>query len=411
MIDNTIANIFSLLFLLSCFLLLCEPRYSRRRTLLVSGAVFVVCTAAFLLGRRYGMSPPVASALFLTLPSFFLFAPLSKHRGFRYIFTFCSVDIWGMMIYAACNLLELRFGLVSWQTILLCVALYLAMLAGSCKLAPAYRRIQSTLEKGWGGLALLSMLFYVLLYLHIGFPAPIRERLEYIPVVLIEFLMIGVIYVILFQLLRNLNRNREFQQNEYFLKMQLELKNAQIKEQELYYQLAYIDGLTLLKNRAALAKREGELDGDWARALPFSCILCDLNNLKETNDTLGHLAGDGLIQGLANVLRGCGDEEDLYRTGGDEFLVLLSHCGPERLGERLVALRSGVEAYNRTHQPVISVAVGSASAVSPDRSLRELETEADRAMYRDKARMHRARPCPEGSANDEAAPEKDGQTI
>lgn len=95
MIENTAVNIMALFFMLLCFLLLCESRTSKGKTALIAGGIALVCTAAFLIARWRGMPPVPAAALFLTLPTFVCYAFLSRFRGFRYIFTFCSVDIGG----------------------------------------------------------------------------------------------------------------------------------------------------------------------------------------------------------------------------------------------------------------------------------------------------------------------------
>jgi diguanylate cyclase (GGDEF)-like protein len=62
-----------------------------------------------------------------------------------------------------------------------------------------------------------------------------------------------------------------------------------------------------------LARREEE---------PFSVMYLDVDNLKSTNDTLGHEAGSALLREMAEVLRGCFRETDVVgRLGGDEFVV------------------------------------------------------------------------------------------
>lgn len=54
-------------------------------------------------------------------------------------------------------------------------------------------------------------------------------------------------------------------------------------------------------------------------------VIIDVNNLKETNDTFGHLKGDELIQNVANILReGFPFSSQIYRIGGDEFVVITS---------------------------------------------------------------------------------------
>jgi diguanylate cyclase (GGDEF)-like protein/PAS domain S-box-containing protein len=90
--------------------------------------------------------------------------------------------------------------------------------------------------------------------------------------------------------------------------------------------LAYHDKLTGLPNRALF---EEMLETAIARArrhdLGVGVLYLDLDNFKLVNDSLGHHAGDELLQQLAERLRVCTRETDLVaRQGGDEFLLMLA---------------------------------------------------------------------------------------
>ena len=63
------------------------------------------------------------------------------------------------MIFTLCTLLEAKFSLAYGWQVIVCGAVFLLLLAGIYRLAPSYRRIQQTVKEGWGGLALLSVLF------------------------------------------------------------------------------------------------------------------------------------------------------------------------------------------------------------------------------------------------------------
>ena len=70
----------------------------------------------------------------------------------------------------------------------------------------------------------------------------------------------------------------------------------------------------------------------------FALILCDMDNLKRVNDTLGHEAGDLALRLLADALRTGLRRDDAYRLGGDEFAVVLpgaSELDAERVVRRL----------------------------------------------------------------------------
>ncbi len=95
--------------------------------------------------------------------------------------------------------------------------------------------------------------------------------------------------------------------------------------------LAATDGLTGLGNRghfkAQLAADVGageRLNGHNAGARNVGVMILNLDNFKDVNDTLGHDAGDKLLQRTAEILRGCAREGDtVARIGGDEFGVIM----------------------------------------------------------------------------------------
>lgn len=84
------------------------------------------------------------------------------------------------------------------------------------------------------------------------------------------------------------------------------------------------DSLTGLKNRFSYSNYIQSLK-DHPENRDFAVLLLDLNGLKNTNDTLGHSYGDELIQGTAWCINKTFHKNGLcFRTGGDEFVVLLN---------------------------------------------------------------------------------------
>jgi diguanylate cyclase (GGDEF)-like protein len=96
------------------------------------------------------------------------------------------------------------------------------------------------------------------------------------------------------------------------------------------------DALTGLPNRRAFHVR---LTRESEGSEGFALVLCDMDNLKTVNDTLGHDAGDKALQLLAGALRSqLRRSDEAYRIGGDEFAVLLpgaSRQDAERVMRRL----------------------------------------------------------------------------
>ncbi|MBB5870345.1 diguanylate cyclase (GGDEF)-like protein [Allocatelliglobosispora scoriae] len=93
------------------------------------------------------------------------------------------------------------------------------------------------------------------------------------------------------------------------------------------------DPLTGLLNRGALLQRGDETLRGLPRGLPVALLLLDVDNFKEINNTLGHLAGDELLQIAANRLSDLvSDSEILARLGGDEYGLLLTDLPDDEPG-------------------------------------------------------------------------------
>jgi len=92
------------------------------------------------------------------------------------------------------------------------------------------------------------------------------------------------------------------------------------------YRLAHYDALTNLPNRTLLQDRLSQAIAQAKRRdRKIAVLFFDLDNFKLINDTMGHVAGDVLLQLVAGNLNACVREEDtVARLGGDEFVVVLS---------------------------------------------------------------------------------------
>jgi diguanylate cyclase (GGDEF)-like protein/PAS domain S-box-containing protein len=97
-------------------------------------------------------------------------------------------------------------------------------------------------------------------------------------------------------------------------------------EQRIQY-LAYYDGLTGLPNRTLFNQRLNHaLTQARRNKKNLAVLFIDLDRFKNINDTLGHEAGDHLLQEMAKRFKACLRESDtVARLGGDEFVVLLEH--------------------------------------------------------------------------------------
>ncbi|BCY12568.1 sensor domain-containing diguanylate cyclase [Actinoplanes sp. L3-i22] len=133
--------------------------------------------------------------------------------------------------------------------------------------------------------------------------------------------------------------------------------------QELTRQ-AFHDSLTGLPNRKALLDRgEQAVEIAMATGTRLGLLLLDLNGFKQVNDTIGHHAGDVLLQLVAKRLDGLIRKPDLAaRLGGDEFSVLVTanpdEAGAVRVGERICErLREPFQIDGRSVQIGASIGV------------------------------------------------------
>ena len=96
--------------------------------------------------------------------------------------------------------------------------------------------------------------------------------------------------------------------------------------------LAYHDSLTTLPNRSLFSRLLGQSIKQAQRLhRSLAVLFLDLDRFKHINDTLGHEAGDQLLQAVAARLKSCLRESDtVARLGGDEFVVLLPDLADER---------------------------------------------------------------------------------
>ena len=141
--------------------------------------------------------------------------------------------------------------------------------------------------------------------------------------------------------------------------------------------MAKYDFLTGVFNRNMFEK---ELAKQKDAGIDAYYLLADLNNLKETNDILGHSAGDELLQTAARLLVDTvGESGMVFRQGGDEFAVLWNGTDVRAL---LKLLENNRMKLNENRMIPLSFAVGYGRLTDKD-----VLKEADQMMYEDKARI------------------------
>lgn len=165
-------------------------------------------------------------------------------------------------------------------------------------------------------------------------------------------------------------------------KLNARLRGAKIAAEEK----ASTDTLTGLNNRRAL---DAALHDLLKSNVSFAVMQIDLDYFKSVNDTLGHAAGDHVLQTVARIMLDETRSDDLVaRVGGDEFTVILhdvkSKAVLERIGRRII---------NRLEEPIpfedtmckISASIGTVWVhLEDDYTMSNLLSDADLALYASK---------------------------
>ena len=115
-------------------------------------------------------------------------------------------------------------------------------------------------------------------------------------------------------------------------------------------------------------------------------IVCDVNGLKQINDTFGHTAGDRLLQTVAQMLKKVAGGEQLARIGGDEFVILLPGASQNEIAKIVAAIKREQDHDTMDSEYPLSVSVGYAHRADHGHSMSELFARADAMMYAEKRR-------------------------
>ena len=156
--------------------------------------------------------------------------------------------------------------------------------------------------------------------------------------------------------------------------------------QETIEQLAFYDSLTGLANRRLLMDRmEHDLASARKHKEILAVALCDLDNFKNINDSLGHEHGDELLKHVASVLSAnIHDEDTAGRLGGDEFvLILTGDSETQRVADVSAAILNALAKPIQLsgNQVSVSSSIGIALYPQDGTTINDLFRNADLAMY------------------------------
>ncbi len=164
--------------------------------------------------------------------------------------------------------------------------------------------------------------------------------------------------------------------------------------EEIQY-MAFYDALTNLPNRLLLQERLKHALTSSIRNNRYGAILfIDIDNFKTINDTMGHAAGDILLQNIAKrLLENIRDSDTVSRLGGDEFIIMLEELSTDLteaavqtklVGEKLIQLFQ--EPFDVGNQKYYSSpSIGITLFKDDNQSVTDLLKQADLAMYQAKA--------------------------
>jgi diguanylate cyclase (GGDEF)-like protein len=165
--------------------------------------------------------------------------------------------------------------------------------------------------------------------------------------------------------------------------------SVEARYHEEVYQVATHDALTGLCNRRHFIEIvDKEISRSLRHERPLAMCIVDVDLFKPINDTYGHIAGDGVLRQIGEIMRNHVRGDDIAaRIGGEEFAVLLPEAGIEAAGTFAERLRQAVAESSFTlgdqpHKLTVSIGV---AILGPGREERSsLMAAADSALYRAK---------------------------
>jgi len=164
-----------------------------------------------------------------------------------------------------------------------------------------------------------------------------------------------------------------------------------ITQMRTIYNLSVEDALTGLGNRRHF---NNVLNAEWQRSarhrIPFSFMIMDIDYFKKYNDTYGHLSGDAVLKGAAEVIKNCAARasDQVARWGGEEFAMILPET--DIAGGMLVAenvrttIKDAVFEMEDGVKTSITISIGVHSIVAEQESgysLKNLISDTDAALY------------------------------
>lgn len=156
-------------------------------------------------------------------------------------------------------------------------------------------------------------------------------------------------------------------------------------QQKALIKQAYTDELTQLSNRRYCAEQMVKINEK--QDFDYAVVCFDLNNLKITNDTYGHMRGDVLIKSAAEAISQTFSTQGVVgRMGGDEFIAILQHVDEVWMKEKMKEFHGNMERKNQEDEELhLSIAYGYAfGKETKEKDIEKVYQMADKRMYANK---------------------------
>lgn len=152
---------------------------------------------------------------------------------------------------------------------------------------------------------------------------------------------------------------------------------AEIQAGRLIKEMNYInqyDRLTNVHNRNAMEQRIDKFENE---PESVGVIYADINGLKQRNDEYGHEAGDAMIKQAAALMKETFEAEQIYRIGGDEFVIFVNSCTEEDF-------QVLVHEFNKKNQACQTILLMGMEWIMNSKQIRACMKRVDTLMYENK---------------------------
>ena len=150
--------------------------------------------------------------------------------------------------------------------------------------------------------------------------------------------------------------------------------------------LSSVDMLTGVLNRNEMNERIDRIVSGEDHIRNLGIVFADINGLKRVNDDQGHFSGDQLLKRAAEILREVFRRCDIYRAGGDEFMIIVPDTSEKELADLCTELKGNGLGFGE------SCFAAGTCYVSDSQDIRKAMHTADERMYADKASFYEDHP-------------------